>query len=127
MNKYILKNRTLKSEITRHVLDELSDIIVYDYHQAINSWWHNIRKSGGLRLTDEGFRVLKTELGLDSWNVDISQNTQKLNHNILLQLDRSLQWPYYIDRKIAKIIFFSSKEATLATLYGDVGEWLSRF
>ena len=47
----------------------------------------------------------------------------------ILQLDRQLSAPYYISVKKAgspKIVFFSSREAMMASLYGDIRSWLER-
>ncbi len=52
---------------------------------------------------------------------------KKINKKTILELDRKLQWPYYIDTKKRQIIFFSSREAMLATLYGDLGSFLKQY
>jgi len=126
VSKFILNQPSQKSKITQQLVELLPDGEVCDYNQAMSTWWYNIRKSGGLRLTDIGLRIFKDILEFDTWSADISTNKQRVNQRILLQLDRNLDWPYYVDRKKQKIHFFSSREATLATLYGDVHEWLSK-
>jgi len=103
----------------------LPDTEFCEYHHAMNSWWYNIRKNGGLRLTDTGLRIFKDVLKFEMWSAKISLNEKKINQHILLQLDKKLSWPYYLDNKKQKIYFFSSREATLATLYGDVLTYLS--
>lgn len=92
----------------------------------MNAWWQNLRDVGGLRLTDVGYKIFKDILQFDTWTVDISNNQKRVNQKILIELDRKLDWPYYLDKKKFQIHFFSSREATLATLYGDVQEWLSK-
>lgn len=76
-------------------------------------------------MTERGFEVLTQDLEMDTWVVDISNDSQAVNQKFFLMLDKSVDWPYFIDGKKKKIYFFSSKEATMATLYGDVGAWLS--
>jgi len=125
VSKYTLNARNLKSNLTQQILDLIPEEDKDSHNQAMNTWWYNIRKTGGFRLTNKGYEIFKDTLELDTWSVDISSD-KKINQKILLDLDRNLDWPYYVDRKNNKIHFFSSKEATLATLYGDVHEWLSK-
>ena len=65
-------------------------------------------------------------LGLESWTLDLSSGIKK---KIVLELDRKLQWPYYLDfnprKKTRRIVFFGSREAMMATMYGDLERWLA--
>lgn len=123
MSKFTLKNQNQKSNLTQYLINLISEEDKDSYHQAMNTWWYNIRKTGGFRLTDKGYKILKDTLELDTWAVEIS-DSKKMNQRLLVQLDKKLNWPYYIDKKDNKILFFSSKEATLATLFGNVSSWI---
>jgi hypothetical protein len=35
-----------------------------------------------------------------------------------------LTYPYFIDYKKKEIVFYSSKEAVMATMYGSIKNWL---
>jgi len=85
-------------------------------------WWMNIRSTGGLRLTSIGYQVLKT-LDMQSWMINID-DPRKINKRVILELDHKLQYPYYLDTKKRQLILFSSREAMMATLYGDLEAWL---
>lgn len=113
-----------KREITQRLLELMPTGHHNDLDQALKSWYMNFRDAGGLRLTSIGYTVLVT-LGIESWTMDI--DAKKINKKTLLSLDRKLQWPYYIDTKKKQIIFFSSREAMLATLYGDLGSFLKQY
>ena len=113
-----------KREITQRLIDLLEDD--HDLNHALRSWYVNIRPTGGLRLTNRGYAVLKT-LDLESWHVDLTANKPMMNKRLLLELDHKLQWPYYIDTKKKQLIFFSSREAMLATLYGDLQTFLKQY
>jgi len=126
VSKFTLNPKNQKSDITSQLIQLLPEQESCDYKKAMNTWWQNVRKTGGLRLTDSGYRIFKNVLEFDTWSVDISNNKEKVNQRILIELDRTLEWPYYLDKKTRQIHFFSSREATLATLYGDVHEWLSK-
>lgn len=94
--------------------------------QAMLTWYCNIRPTGGLRLTDSGYQALKW-LDLEQWTVSIADPKTTLTKSLLLALDRKLQYPYYIDYRKKQLIFFSSREAMLATLYGDVAQFLHNY
>lgn len=109
-----------KELITHNVLRELENKDQIPYDQAMVTWWHNLSKYGGLRLTDAGLNVFKSKLGLDSWTMSLP----RINAKLLLQLDRKLETPYHLDNKKRELLLFGEKEATLATLYGDLNRWL---
>lgn len=97
--------------------------------RAMITWWANIRDNGGLRLTRHGYEILHDILKLESWQLDLSaQPPQILDKRLLLEMDRKLQWPYYFDvntrRQRRHLVFFSSREAMMATMYGDLKKWL---
>ena len=114
-----------KREITQRLLDLLpTGRNELDLEQALKIWYMNIRDTGGLRLTSIGYTVLKT-LDVESWNIDL--DGRRLNKRVILELDKKLQYPYYIDVKKKQLIFFSSREAMLATLYGDLEAFLKQY
>lgn len=101
------------------------------------TWWANIRDNGGLRLTHHGYEILDRVLGMESWSLDLTDPDplgtwrSRITKKIILDLDRKLEWPYYLDfnprKKTRRIVFFSSKEAMLATLYGDLESFLKQY
>ena len=90
------------------------------------TWWANIRRDGGLRLTHHGYEIMHDVLKLESWELVLSDGIKK---KIVLDLDRKLQWPYYLDfnsrKKTKRIVFFGSREAMMATMYGNLEPWLA--
>jgi hypothetical protein len=115
---------TSKIEITQALIDSLAEGHNVTLDWAMNHWWVNIRSTGGLRLTDLGFQCL-TVLNVKSYSVEV--NPETFDRRVMLELDRKLKAPYYIQtsKKIPKkIIMFSSREAMMATLYGDIVAWL---
>jgi hypothetical protein len=97
---------------------------------AMLTWWANIRRDGGMRLTDLGYEIMHDVLGLESWELDLrDQDKTIFTKRLIVDLDRKLEWPYYIEvnvkRKRRRIVFFGSREAMMATIYGDLGRWLS--
>ena len=96
---------------------------------AMLTWWANIRRNGGMRLTDLGYEVMHDILKLESWELDLRAQDQKIfTKQLIVDLDRKLEWPYYIEvsikRNRRRIVFFGSREAMMATMYGDLKQWL---
>ncbi len=114
-----------KLEITQAVLDQLPGH-AWTVDDVMPLWWMNIRTNGGLRLTRDGYTILKS-LKLESWEVSVEPS--KFDRKMILLLDKKLQAPYYseVNRKspaMINIIMFSSREAMMATLYGDLKAFL---
>jgi hypothetical protein len=115
-----------KADITQRVIGLLPSADTTTLDQALTSWYRNIRKNGGLRLTDLGYQVF-LDLKLEAWSVEITDLKNYISKTLLLQLDNKLQFPYYIDFKKKKIVFYNSKEAMLANLYGNLTEFLKHY
>lgn len=117
-----------KLAITQAILDQLPEELrlgFKDLDDAMMYFWMNIRDTGGLRLTKNGYEVLTKILKLESWALDI--DPKKITKRTILQLDRRLTAPYYIAARCVgepKVILFSSREATMAMLYGDITAYL---
>jgi hypothetical protein len=119
-----------KLSITLGLLEQLSEQDREPWDQALITWWANIRPEGGLRLTRHGYAILHERLKLQSWCLDLSnQVTGSISKRLILDLDHKLEWPYYLDfnprKKTRRIVFFGSREAMMATMYGDLEKWLS--
>lgn len=113
-----------KNELTQTLVELLPDSLSITTEKALKTWYYNIRSSGGLRLTDYGYKVFQ-RLEIENWTVSIE--IKNLNKKGLLALDRKLTFPYYIDLKNKQIVMFSSREAMLATLYGDLQKFLDNY
>ena len=96
----------------------------------MKTWWANIRRDGGMRLTEAGYEIMHDVLRLESWELDLSDQERVIfTKRVILDLDRKLEWPYYIQvsmkKKRRRIVFFGSREAMMATMYGDLQKWLA--
>lgn len=116
-----------KQELTRVLINLIDPPGLISLEEAMRTWYYNIRPSGGLRLTKTGYQVLRS-LNIEHWKFSIDNKVaQSLNKRMLLLMDRNLQYPYYIDVAEKQIVFFSSQEAMLATLYGDLSDFLKNY
>jgi hypothetical protein len=117
-----------KLKLTQAVINELPEGHEMDVGVAMKTWWYNIRAGGGLRLTELGYFTFKKVMDLETYSMEIDWDT--FDRKTILQLDRKLNMPYYIEvnKKIPKnIIFFGSREAMLARLYGDLNKFLDNY
>jgi hypothetical protein len=112
-----------KHKLTKRLIELLPEDHRITLEEAMVLWYTNIRNNGGFRLTQNGYQALKI-LALESWSVPLNDIKITMDKNLLLALDRKLTWPYFIDYKKKEIVFYSSKEAVMATMYGSIKNWL---
>lgn len=114
-----------KSKLTKRLIELLPEDHKISLDEAMLHWYTNIRNNGGFRLTVFGYQAMKI-LGLESWSVELTDIKITMDKTMLLDLDRKLTYPYFIDYKKKTIIFYSSKEAMMATMYGSIKNWLDQ-
>jgi len=118
-----------KRKLTQELIALLSEEQRISVDSAMPSWWFNLRRNGGMRLTAVGYQtfVEKFELEHYSYHIDDPLGFTK---QTILKLDRKMQMPYYIHavKGIPKqIIFFGSKEAVMVNLYGNLQQFLDNY
>jgi hypothetical protein len=112
-----------KHKLTKRLIELLPEDHKIILEEAMVLWYTNIRNNGGFRLTQNGYQAMKI-LALESWSVLLTDIKITMDKNLLLALDRKLTYPYFIDYKKKEIVFYSSKEAMMATMYGSIKNWL---
>jgi hypothetical protein len=112
-----------KHKLTLRLIELLPEDHRITFDEAMILWYTNIRNNGGFRLTQNGYQALKI-LALESWSVPLNDIKITMDKNLLLSLDRKLTYPYFIDYKKKEIVFYSSREAVMATMYGSIKNWL---
>ena len=113
-----------KHEIVQHVLSLIPESHRIPEADAFKTWYQNIRESGGLRLSRVGYQTFQA-VGIQNWPVELQDIKRYVTPPMLLDLDRKMKYPYYIDYRNKRMIMFSSKDAMMATLYGDLANWLN--
>ena len=116
-------------EIVQRLIPRIPQEYQQSQDQAMRTWWANIRRDGGMRLTATGYEMMHDVLKLESWRLDLAEEPRQIfTKRLILDLDRKLEWPYYIEvnirKKVRHIVFFGSREAMMATMYGDLKQWL---
>jgi hypothetical protein len=118
-----------KRRITAELIKLLPDEQRISVESAIPSWWFNLRKNGGMRLTTLGHDVFVKNLELENYSYNIDDPMQ-FNQTVILELDRKMQMPYYIHAVKGiprKIVFFGSREAVMINLYGNLQQFLDNY
>jgi hypothetical protein len=118
-----------KRKLTEELITLLPDEQRISVTSAMPSWWFNLRRNGGMRLTALGYQVFVDDLQLEHYSYAID-NPLLFNQQTILKLDRKMQMPYYIEAKKGipkQIVFFGSQEAVMVNLYGNLQQFLDNY
>jgi len=118
-----------KRKLTEELIALLPDQQRVSVESAIPSWWFNLRRNGGMRLTSTGYQTLAEDLELEHYSYNID-DPHIFNKQLILKLDRKMQMPYYIHAVKGipkKIVFFGSREAVMVNLYGNLQQFLDNY
>jgi len=118
-----------KKKLTEQLIALLPEERRMSVDSAMPSWWFNLRKNGGMRLTGLGYATFVNDLELEHYNYAIL-DPLAFNQQLILKLDRKLQTPYYIHavKGVPKmVVFFGSREAVMANLYGNLQQFLDNY
>ena len=112
-----------KTTFTKIFLKELgktnNDISVQEH---IHRWWYNTRNKdvGGLRLTEEGYEVVK-ESGIATYDIPYPRD-MPMTTNVIIFLDQFIDCPYYLTNR--SITVTNEKKAVELTLFsGDLRKY----
>jgi hypothetical protein len=114
--------------LTRELVQHLPDPYKITEAEALALWWFNLRRNGGLRLTKMGYETFTQQLDLEHYNYNVEPFA--INSKMIIALDRKLQQPWFIvtHKMMPKtLVFFGSKEAMMANLYGDLKKFLDNY
>ena len=90
--------------------------------QYMPLWWQNTRNkiSGGLRLTDRGYELLK-EIEIETYDIPYPKD-MPLTTQVIIFLDQFIDCPYYLTNR--SIIVTNEKKAVELTLFsGDLRKY----
>ena len=115
-----------KLSLTKQILDTIDSPPSEEL--ALMTWWSNIQDTGGMGLTNEGFRIFTEVLDLEHYDWEFPDN-KMLGNRIVLALDRKMEFPYYIKqpkgkRTPGKIFLFGERDAVLINLCGDLTKFV---
>jgi|TARA_B110000503_G_C6998057_1_gene350273 hypothetical protein len=91
--------------------------------EYLSVWWKNTRTkdTGGLRLTDEGFRFITEDIELTTYEIPYPRDFE-LTTNVVIWMDNFIDCPYYLGRR--EIIVTNEKKAMELHLFsGDIRKY----
>lgn len=118
-----------KHLLTQRLIELLPEAQRVSLDAALPSWWFNIRRTGGMRLTSIGYHIFINQLDLEHYGYEIV-DPLIFNKRLILALDRKMQMPYYIHavKGIPKRVeFFGSREAVMVNLYGNLEQFVDNY
>jgi hypothetical protein len=113
-----------KARLTAELVKELG----VTPESVYSTWWHNLRKNGGMRLTKLGYNAFCHRLDIERYHYEL--DPLQLNSRLMIKLDRQLKSPYFIEYvkgMATQIVFFGSKEAMLINLYRDLDKFIDNY
>lgn len=117
-----------KKKLTEELVQHLPEQFKITAQEAIPLWWHNLRGNGGMRLTRMGYETFTKILELEHYEYNVEPF--QINSRMIIELDRKLQQPWYVKlhKQMPKaLVFFGSKEAMMANLYGDLKKFIDNY
>ena len=117
-----------KYKLTKELIQHLPDPYKVTEAEALALWWFNLRRNGGLRLTKVGYEALAKHIKLEHYEYNVEPFA--INSRMIIALDRKLQQPWFIvthKQMPRTLVFFGSKEAMMANLYGDLKKFLDNY
>lgn len=114
------KEKSLQSErLTKHIVDDISQRV----GDTVSPYkiFKNYKPKVGTRFTADGFK--QAIMLYQAYIIDLDKG-KRYDHNptVLIALDQTLTWPYYIDAK--RLVVFNQHDAFIFGLYGgDLLAW----
>jgi hypothetical protein len=87
--------------------DEILRVVFVNYRSD-----HGVSK--GLRLTNFGNKILAKHYQTYKYTI-----TDKINNLVLVNLDKSMKWPYYLGTRNNHVVFYSEEDAAWFRLNGN--------
>lgn len=113
-----------KVSYTKLFLSLINEHDTYEnLNQKLFAWWMNPRNKNdsGLRLTDEGHRVLSKDLNLACYEIWFPV-TLELKPSVYLNLDKFISCPYHLTQQV--ITVYSEQTAVEILIFsGDVKDY----
>lgn len=84
----------------------------------LHKWWqsHRSKNEGGLRLSEEGFNFLTTELELKSYTIPFTEPID-LSPQVIIFFDRHMDCPYFLTN--SAITVFSERKSFELYMFSD--------
>ena len=90
---------------------------------ALAEWWRNPRtkETGGMRLTEEGYRMMTEDLDISFYEVPYAFDMQ-FTTQIIIWLDNFIDCPYYLGKR-SMFVTDDKKSLELHLFSGDIKKY----
>jgi hypothetical protein len=97
----------IQPDVKQYTKDEMLRIVFVNYR--IVSGVPN-----GLRLTNFGNKILSKHYQTYKYSIE-----DEINNLVLVSLDKSMKWPYYLGTRSNHVVFYSEEDAAWFRLNGN--------
>jgi len=114
----------MKESYTKIFLKQLdqsvNDLNVRSY---LSTWWQNprLKEQGGMRLTDEGYRMMTEDLDISFYEVPYAPD-MNFTTQIIIWLDNFIDCPYYLGKR-SMFVTDDKKALELHMFSGDIKKY----
>lgn len=120
---YFADRTTITKKILAIINPEYTEA---DLHQAMVTWWQNIRSTGGFGLTYAGSQAFeKAELEFQEFDNGASGYISNMAFSLLLDSKMVTPYYFYSDQRLKKVKIYDSRIAMLVTLHDTIGHYLN--
>ena len=115
---------TSKETYTKVFLKQLDQPINnLSVRSALAEWWRNPRskEKGGMRLTEEGYRMMTEDLDISFYEVPYAPD-MNFTTQIIIWLDNFIDCPYYLDKR-SMFVSDDKKALELHMFSGDIKKY----
>ena len=115
---------TSKETYTKVFLKQLDQPVNnLSVRSALAEWWRNPRSKakGGMRLTEEGFRMMTEDLDISFYEVPYAPD-MNFTTQIIIWLDNFIDCPYYLDKR-SMFVADDKKALELHMFSGDIKKY----
>ena len=115
---------TSKETYTKVFLKQLNQPVNnLSVRSALAEWWRNPRSKakGGMRLTEEGYRMMTEDLDISFYEVPYAPD-MNFTTQIIIWLDNFIDCPYYLDKR-SMFVSDDKKALELHMFSGDIKKY----
>ena len=115
---------TSKETYTKVFLKQLDQPVNnLSVRSALAEWWRNPRSKakGGMRLTEEGYRMMTEDLDISFYEVPYAPD-MNFTTQIIIWLDNFIDCPYYLDKR-SMFVSDDKKALELHMFSGDIKKY----
>lgn len=97
----------IQPDVRQYTKDEILRVVFINYRVVLG-----IPK--GLRLTNFGNKILSKHYQTYKYSIE-----DEINNLVLVSLDKSMKWPYYLGTRSNHVVFYSEEDAAWFRLNGN--------